>query len=213
MESREGEGIKQVVRKKSRALLAMMRFLRLKQSLGRNLMKAYEAMAPLQQAALQTSDTVFKGELSLAEGIRNINHTITAVETFFEKTKLFLETEPTVEEYDGSCLAFGTVSWPSVLDQDSLAIIRDQVLGEDPCLMFHTNPSVGCIAEVPYFAGILDGLLKEVRKIKELNSSRVPWDVDRGILLAEIEIIKKVLQELDSGRGDPYLVQEHLQHL
>ena len=79
MESRDGEGIKQVVRKKSKALLAMMKFLRLKQSLGRNLMRAYEAMATLQQAALQTRDTVFKGELSLAEGIRNINHTITAV--------------------------------------------------------------------------------------------------------------------------------------
>ena len=52
MESRDGEGIKQVVRKKSKALLAMMRFLRLKQSLGRNLMRAYEAMVPLQQAAL-----------------------------------------------------------------------------------------------------------------------------------------------------------------
>ena len=120
MESRDGEGIKQVVRKKSKALLAMMKFLRLKQSLGRNLMRAYEAMVPLQQAALQTSDTVFKGELSLKEGIRNINHTITAVETFFEKTKLFLETEPTVEEYDGSCLAFGTVSCPLVLDQDAI---------------------------------------------------------------------------------------------
>ena len=69
---------------------------------------------------------------------------------------------------------------------------------------------MGCIDEVPYFAEMLDGLLKEVRKIKELNSSRVPWDVDRGILLAEIEIIKKVLQELDSGRGDICLVQEYL---
>ena len=121
--------------------------------------------------------------------------------------------EPTEEEFNGSFIAFGPVPWPSVLDQESLATIRAQVVGEDPRLMFHTNPSVGCIAEVPYFAGLLDRLLKEVRKIKELNSSRVSWDVDRGILLAEIEAIKKELQELDSGRGNICLVQDYLQHL
>ena len=175
MESREGEGIKQVVTTKSKALLAMLKFLSKKQSMGKDLMEAYEAMAPLQQVALRTRDTVIKGELGLEEGIRNINHTITAVETLFEKSKLFLEMEPTEEEFDGSYIAFGPISWPSVLNQESLATIMDQVLGEDPRLMFHVNPLVGCIAEVPYFAGILDGLLKEVRKIKELNSSRVPW--------------------------------------
>ena len=137
MESREGEGIKQVVMKKSRALLAMLKFLSKKQSMGRDLMEAYEAMAPLQQVALRTRDTVIKGELGMEEGIRNINHTITAVERLFKKSKMFLEMEPTEEEVNGSFIAFGSVSWPSVLNQESLATIMDQVLGEDPRLMFH----------------------------------------------------------------------------
>ena len=58
-----------------------------------------------------------------------------------------------------------------------------QVAGEDPRLMFHTSPSVGCIRDVPYFAGLLEMLLKEVRMIKELNSSREGWDIDRTVLL------------------------------
>ena len=101
MEFRKGEGVKNVVITKSRALLAMLKFLSKKQTMGKDLMEAYEALAPLQQVALRTRDTVIKGELCMEEGIRNINQTITAVETLFEKFKLFLEMEPTEEEFDG----------------------------------------------------------------------------------------------------------------
>ena len=46
----------------------------------------------------------------MGEGIRNINQTITAVETLFEKSKLFLVMEPTEEEFEGSFIAFVPVS-------------------------------------------------------------------------------------------------------
>ena len=56
-------------------------------------------------------------------------------------------------------------------------------------------------------------LLKEVRKVKELNSSREGWDIDRTVLFGDIEAIKKELQELDSGGGNMSLLQDYIQHL
>ena len=74
--SRKVEGVKNVVITKSRALLAMLKFLSKKQTMGKDLMEAYEALTPLQQVALRTRNAVIKGELSMEEGIRNINQTI-----------------------------------------------------------------------------------------------------------------------------------------
>ena len=46
--SRKGEGVKNVVITKYRALLAMLKFLSKKQTMGKDLLEAYEALTPLQ---------------------------------------------------------------------------------------------------------------------------------------------------------------------
>ena len=52
--------MKNVVITKSKALLAMLRFLNKKQAMGEDLLKAYETLTPLQQAALRTRNVVIK---------------------------------------------------------------------------------------------------------------------------------------------------------
>ena len=61
--SRKGEGVKNVVITKSKALLAMLKFLSKKQTMGKDLLKAYKTLTPLQQVALRTRNAVIKGEL------------------------------------------------------------------------------------------------------------------------------------------------------
>ena len=189
--------------------------------MGKDLREAFETLTPLQQAAQRTGDAVLAGDLSIEEGISNIEHAIAAVEMMFKKAKIFLEAEPTREEFDGSIIAFGPVQWPSALDLESLETIMAQVAGEDPNLMFHTNPSVACISEVPYFARLPEMLLKEVRQIKKVDSPMdgwvsdqlKHWDINRRILIEDIESTKRELQKLDNGDGSIHLVPDYLQHL
>ena len=168
--SRDRGGVQNAVISKSKALLVMINFLHRKQSLGVDLREAFATLTPLQRVALRTGDAVVSGEMSIEDGLGHIDHAIDAVEMVFEKAKLFLKAEPTREEFEGSIIAFGPVDWPSDLDLDSLETIVAQVDGEAPSLMFHTNPSVATIGDVPYFAGLLDMLLTEARRIKKVDS-------------------------------------------
>ena len=195
VESRDRGRVQNAVISKARTLLAMINFLHRKHSLGVDLREALATLAPLQRVALRTGDAVVAGEMSIEDGLGHIDHAIHAVEVAYEKANVFFKAEPSSEEFEGTIIAFGPVDWPSDLDNDSLDTIVAQVDVEAPSLMFHTNPLVAAIGDVPYFAGMLDMLLTEARRIKEVNFpldegvNVCPkhWDIDRRILVDDIE--------------------------